>query len=262
MSQFPGDFGDFERLTPHQGPGFEEPAKRSVLSVIALVTAFIVCCPALPLLAVPLGLGGVVSCLVSNGRRKGVFMGIMAIILGVVFTMAQFMFLEWGFRTMVSGPINATLEALETGDVAAARIHLTIEANGTVTDDELRAFGETMVDRYGSFQMWNINVDQQWDVDPTARIYRLQGEVVFDRGSFPTDAVFEAVDAPQSMSELYRIVSLTIVDPQGGNLTLGTPPGDLGGTGILPAPAPGPDPDKGVGDEAGDGGAESDEDGG
>lgn len=193
------------------------PAKTSGLAIASLICSCIFCCPITTLLGPLLGLIAVLR-IKSNPQLKGTGLAVVAILLGLIFTIlqgfgAKFMWDNF-YRVMLRGP-NDALVAGFGGDPAGFRTDFTGDAENA-TDPEIQAFVDDLRDRYGEFTKAWIHPESDFPGtgdESTEMTY----ELVFADATVTCDAMvvlFQPPDGPPS----FLLESLTVRDPNLGDL--------------------------------------------
>jgi hypothetical protein len=124
----------------------------SGLAIGSLITSLFCCIPGVGAVAVVLGIGAIVGISRSEGRLGGRALAFIAIVLGILGTMAWI-----GFGIVLSQvgaimrPYYATMTAIEAGDYAAARLQMT-SPTAALGDEKLGEFRDEYRRIYGSFR--------------------------------------------------------------------------------------------------------------
>lgn len=205
----------------------QPPAKKtSGLAITSLIFSLIVCCPVATIIGPLLGLGALVQ-IGRNPALKGRGLAFAAIIMGVVFTLAQ----GWGgyqmwqvMKPVLEGP-NAALTAGFAGDTAALKAEFH-GAGATASDAEVTAFIGELRKRYGAYQSCRHD---QTAAGPTGAygdpVIPFPYILTFDNGEVHAEA--EYVFAEQGIGWIKKWGSITVFDPDLGDLTY-PPSGDDG----------------------------------
>ncbi|MGP1309648.1 MAG: hypothetical protein ACTS27_05570 [Phycisphaerales bacterium] len=151
------DFGDSR---------YDGQQRLSIPAVLSLVSSLICCIPGLGVLAVLLGLLGMVSISRSNGRLTGMPAAIVGMALGVLVTVG-WVALAVGagsglnfWATNITPPLSRMVEAAYDGDVDAFRAEMTVDGAGLITDDEILRFGQAMRAEFGEYRGMPDSLDE------------------------------------------------------------------------------------------------------
>ena len=200
--------------------------KTSGLAITSLIFSLIVCCPVTTIIGPLLGIGALVR-ISGNPALKGKGLAFAAIIMGVVFTLAQ----GWGgyqtwqvMKPVLAGP-NAALTAGFAGDTAALKAEFH-GAGATASDTVVTAFIDELRTRYGAYQSC------RYDETATGSRGTFGDPVIpfpyiltFDNGEVQVEAEF--VFAEPGIGWIKKWGSITVFDPDLGDLTY-PPRGDDG----------------------------------
>jgi hypothetical protein len=205
------------------------PAKRSGLAVTALVLSLIgivPCCAITAPLGVLLGLIGLVA---IRPPKYGKGMCLVAVLIGILATALWTWVAIWGYekaKPIFEGPRQALHDGF-AGNLGAFKG--AFASGATVSDDQARAFIEDLRARYGEFQA--VAMDQTSTAQPQfgQQEFPMPYVITFSKQQVDAEATFVMAD---QTGWVQKWRSITIIDPQLGNLTF--PPG----TGA-PSAAPG-----------------------
>ena len=200
--------------------------KTSGLAITSLIFSLIVCCPVATIIGPLLGLGALVQ-IGRNPALKGRGLAFAAIIMGVVFTLAQ----GWGgyqmwqvMKPVLEGP-DAALTAGFAGDTAALKAEFH-GAGATASDAEVTVFIGELRKRYGAYQSCRHD---RTAAGPTGTygdpVIPFPYILTFDNGEVHAEA--EYVFAEQGIGWIKKWGSITVFDPDLGDLTY-PPSGDDG----------------------------------
>jgi hypothetical protein len=137
------------------GPAHDGPQRLSIPAVLSLVSSIVCCIPGMGVLAVLLGLLGMLSISRSNGRLTGMPAAVVGMALGVLVTVGQVVLamgagsLYNAYMVNMTPPIVNIVDGAIAGDVTAVRAEMTIGAAGQITDEEIVAFGRAFEEAYG-----------------------------------------------------------------------------------------------------------------
>ncbi len=198
--------------------------KTSGLAVGSLVCSLILCCPITTIVGPLLGVGALLQ-IGGNPALKGRRIALAAILLGVVFTLGQAWFWYWSITTFVrpymTGPA-AALTAGFSGDLAAFKSEFE-GAAAKATDAQITEFIDQLRGRYGEFVSCRFDADNAPPPtfgDPRVPFrYRL---TFTDKSPVEAEAVFAFAD--ETTGFVLKWVSITVFDPDLGDLTFPQPP--------------------------------------
>lgn len=241
------------------GPDYYPEQRTSVLAILSLVFSLICCLPGTGVVGIVLGIAAIVAIASAQGRLAGRGMAIAGLIIGVFTTV---LWLAVGFGMMsFAGSLNIygeSIEDMQAGRPADARLVLAPSADTAVTDERLVAFGQQITDEWGAYTGMPGGVFDWFgaygEVGPRIgatqpaiqAVYRddaIPVPVRFDRGSTVLWVVIAPGTAP---GQAGSVRNYGFVDRSGQVVWLIDPPQP--GTGA-PAPAPAPAPPA-AGDEA------------
>lgn len=216
---------------PYYGGASMEPPRTSLLSIAAVISSLILCCPLTSLAGIVLGAAGIASVGMSGGRRKGAGLAVIAIavsLLGLALqtwvSFASWPLIEKGIemvRYMTTGP-QPLIAALERGDLAAARAELYPDADAAAEDTELIAFQEEMARRYGTLTRWEPlpNTNRQYNA-PGVYHDDFRGKAVFASGAYDVTYTFTVkIGSPPAIFEALGLSKVVIHDRELGDLIL------------------------------------------
>ncbi len=223
MTQFGSQFGDDD-------PG---ELKTSGLAIGSLVCSLICCVPVTTIPGILLGIGAMIS-IGNNPARRGKGLAVAGILLGAIFTGAQFFAYRFFYVTAVlvmTGPGDA-LTAGFANDPMAFKSHF-YGSGIQATDAEAQAFIDMLRSRYGEFQgcRYNDQVQTPPDFKPAKTFPYI---LTFDNATLDAEAQIIWVDK-RTGERIYKFGWVSVTDPDLGNLRY--PPKKIPGT---PPPAPAP----------------------
>ncbi len=233
--------------------------KTSGLAVGSLVCSLILCCPLTTIVGPLLGVGALLQ-IGGNPALKGRRIALAAIALGIAFTLGQAWTCKWSWETFVrpymTGPV-AALTAGFAGDLAAFKSEFE-GAGAQATDAEVAGFVDELRGRYGEFVSCRFdepNTQPPEFGDPRVPFrYHL---TFTDKSPVEAEAVFAFAD--ETTGIVLKWVSITVFDPDLGDLTFPQPPQPA--TGNEPVAAPADDGSAPAADEGGSGDAAGRDDG-
>lgn len=146
MSTFPGPQDPFDTA--------EAEPRTSIVAVVSIICSLICLIPVLTgMLGAFLGVIALFLIGGSSGRLKGRGFAFGGVVLGLLTSMLWIGFLLGGVR-LLGGTINAataTFRAIDEGDLTKARSTLTPTLDQSLSDEQLHAFGQLVLDDLGSF---------------------------------------------------------------------------------------------------------------
>ncbi len=230
--------------------------KTSGLAVASLVCSLILCCPLTTIVGPLLGVGALLQ-IGGNPALKGRRIALAAIALGIAFTLGQAWTCSWLYglvAPVMEGPTTA-LTAGFSGDLVAFRSEFDPTA-AKATDAQITEFIEELRRRYGEYdscEFHGSNQPPQLGASRTPFLYELQ----FADKSVEAEAVYAFGD--ETTGFVLKWVSITVFDPDLGDLTFPQPPQPA--TGNEPVAAPADDGSAPPADEGGSGDAAGRDDG-
>ncbi len=232
--------------------------KTSGLAVASLVCSLILCCPITTIVGPLLGVGALLR-IGGNPALKGRRIALAAIALGIAFTLGQAWSCSWLWGTFVTpvteGPTTA-LTAGFSGDLVAFRSEFDPSA-AKATDAQITEFIEALRRRYGEFVSCRFDEKHPPESefgDPRV-LFRYVLE--FADKSVEAEAVFAFAD--ETTGFVLKWGSITVFDPDLGDLTFPQPPQPA--TGDEPVAVPADDGSAPATDEGGSGDAAGRDDG-
>jgi len=200
------------------------PPKTSGMAITSLVLSLIGIIPICGILTAPIGvlLGLIAFVLISTNKSlKGRGLAIAAILLGVIFTVAQIAggvyFYNTFLRDIMEGP-HRPLTAASSGDIAGFKSHF-VGDGATASDADAQAFITELEARYGKFL--TTSLDQ---ASPPPQAQTGQPRFVtpylflFENKSRTGSATYEMVDQ-MTGAFIQKWSSITVHDPDLGDLT-------------------------------------------
>lgn len=192
--------------------------KTSGLAMTSLIFSLVVCCPLTTILGPLLGIAALVR-IGGNPALKGKGLAFVAIILGVVFTLAQGFggYQMWQLmQPVLEGP-NVALTAGFAADTAVfkAEFH---GAGATASDTEVTAFIDELRNRYGTYQSCRFDETSSGPTgaygDPVIPFPYI---LTFDNGEVQIEAKY--VFADRGTGWVRKWGSIAIFDSNLGDLT-------------------------------------------
>lgn len=212
-------------------PAFgDQPAmatKTSGLAVTSLIFSLILCCPLTTILGPLLGLGALLQ-IGRNPALKGRGIAFAAIIMGVVFSVAQGIGAYQGYRAFVLPVMEGPRVAFETGfanDPTGFRAEFYGEGAAT-SDAEVQAFIDELRQRYGEFVSLHFD-----DANAPQPAFRQSSapfpyKITFENAAVTSEA--ELIFADEATSAfVMKWGSITIFDSDLGDLAYPLPGGDV-----------------------------------
>jgi len=242
-------------MSQYQQPEFQDqyagageiPPRTSGLAIGALICSLIFCCPVTTILGILLGL----IAMVTIGRdplKKGRGLAILAILLGVIFTIGQggayWWFQDKFWTPMRDGPAPA-LQAGFDGDTQAMRDAMYLPTTSP-SDQQVNDFIDELRSRYGA--LVDVTLDQQRMNQQGQQPQVGQEQMVlpylytFENATLGGEALFVFADR-QTGDFVLKPQWFTIEDPDRGDMTF--PPGADTSAGQTGSGGP---PDDGDGD--------------
>ena len=135
--------------------------KTSGLAITSLIFSLIVCCPVTTIIGPLLGLISLIT-ISGNPARKGKGLAFTAIAIGIIATAGWCTVTVWGHKNMnipvQHGPREALVAGF-SGDLAGFRAGFLGEA-ANASDQEVRAFLDTLRSRYGEYSSCELDRDE------------------------------------------------------------------------------------------------------
>lgn len=164
MSENP--YASYPSNRDEYGPDYQGQQRLSIPAVLSLVSSLVCCIPGLSVLAVLLGLLGMLSITRSHGRLSGMPAAVVGMALGVLVTVGHVV-LAMGagsaynfWQVNVTQPMANFVESAYAGDVTAARTELSVAAQGLATDEEILNFAAALRREFGEFQGPPVSVGE------------------------------------------------------------------------------------------------------
>jgi hypothetical protein len=162
-----------------------------------------------------------------NAMLRGRGLAIAGIILGLLLTVGQVVVIGYlynGFKFVAIGPQEALAAGLK-GDVAGFKSHFH-GAGATASDVEAGTFLAVLTDRYGALDV--IHPVQQQGGTFGEPVVKLPYTAKFEKGQLDAEVEIAVADKPTGKF-MFKLVSITIRDPDKGNLTYPPASGGNGG---------------------------------
>jgi len=249
MSNFNDQYSDFG--SSDQAAVYDAPERTSVLAVASLVCSLICCLPAVPTIGMMLGAGAIVGITKSNGRVGGRGLAIAGVVVGLIMTVMQlfafFGIVQFGklIRSGFGGPFESFAVAVEMRDFNTARAQLEPGLAQGLSDEELEAFRDTVVNTLGAYRSQPDSL-LDWTMALSAQAQNMQrlqarGEGMpltptFDSGTVLAYMFFDSNLISPTGSVQGAITNIAIAMPDGTTLWLNDP-NTSRRSGIDPAPA-------------------------
>jgi len=222
-------------MTQMQAPTFEapnaastgEPVRTSGLAITALICSLIFCCPCTTIVGVLLGVIAI-PVISGNPARKGKGMALIAIVIGLVATVVQFMGGRWYYGNIVlpvtEGP-KVALVAGFAGDAQGFKDEM-FGAAAQASDAEVQAFIDQLRSRYGEFQGCTLDEASMGGMPMGSQSVSMPYILEFSGGSVPAKTTMSPVDAQGQFLGKMKFSEITITDADRGDITF--PPGGAG----------------------------------
>ncbi|UCD75091.1 MAG: DUF4190 domain-containing protein [Phycisphaerales bacterium] len=210
---------------PYADPA-AEPPKTSGLAITSLVFSVIFFCPLTTLLGPILGLVALAT-MGGERPRKGKGLAVAAIVLGLVFTGAQYgayvlwvkpaiAFLAEYVKFAMTGPDEALATGM-AGDIAGFKLHFQ-GPGATASDDEAQAFLDELRARYGEFTSASMNEQSGQQPTPGQTVLPMPYVLVFELATLDAEAELIFLDEA-GQKPVKKLGYIIVFDSSLGDLT-------------------------------------------
>lgn len=218
--------------------------RTSLLAIFSLIFSLICCVPGLGVLAVLLGVFGLVAIGRSKGRLEGTGLAVSGIVVGVLVS-ALWIIALLGVRAMLgvyTGAPSRIMMAIESAQADFGEARSGMSTSVSVSDEQFGAFRAAYREQLGAFRGTPQSIAelvQDWtQVGPLMQSYRGQNDAMpvpgrFEKGMGVIVIVFDPSAPPRPGSAMPEPKNIIVLTPDGRSVTL-LPEG--GGAATAPEP--------------------------